>query len=87
MSKGYTISYFIDVLKNTTTRQVTNNGIYSVVSPRFGGFSVKADALDTWLSYNTTAIVKGEGRFASYGKTPRARLLTALKNRKVNGSV
>jgi hypothetical protein len=87
MSKGYTISYFIDVLKNTTARQVTNKGVFNVVSPRFGDFSVKAEALDTWLNYATTTIARGEGRFATYGKTARARLLTALRNRKEHGTV
>jgi hypothetical protein len=74
MSKGYTISYFIDVLKNTTARQVANKGVYETVSPRFGGFSVKADALDTWLNFNTTAIARGDGQYANFGKTARARL-------------
>jgi hypothetical protein len=87
MSKGYTISFFINVLKNTTTRAVSKNGVYNVVAPRFGDFSVKASALDSWLGYKTSAIEAGEGKFASYGKTPRARLLTALRNRKVNGTV
>jgi hypothetical protein len=87
MSKGYTISYFINVLQNTPTSTVTKLGVFNVVAPRFGAESVKVDALQSWLGYNTTAIASGSGRFASFGKTPRARLLTALKNRKVNGFV
>ena len=87
MSKGYTLSFFINTLTNATTRQVTNQGVYDVVSPLGGVFSVKADALDTWLGYNTGAIARGEGRFATYGKSSRARLLTALRNRKNTGNI
>jgi len=87
LSKGYTINYFIDVLKSAATNKVTKEGVYSVVSPRFGGQSVKANALDGWLNFKTNAIAKGVGQFASYGKTPRARLLTALSKRKKLGTV
>ena len=87
MSKGYTINFFVTALKSVNANTVARQGVYNVVSPRFGAFSTKADALDSWLGYNTSAISRGEGRFASYGKTARARLLTALKNRKENGAV
>lgn len=86
MSKGYTISYFVNVLSNARTSQVLNaDAVYSTVSPRFGYASVKARALDTWLNHKTTAIANGYGRFASFGKTPRARVLKALRLRKQNG--
>lgn len=85
MSKGYTINFFVQTLKNVSAKTVANRGVYDVVSPRYGAFSTKAEALDQWLSYNVSAITQGQGRFASYGKTARARLLTALRNRKVNG--
>jgi hypothetical protein len=87
MSKGYTINFFVTTLKNVSAKTVTTRGVYNAVSPRYGIFSAKANALDGWLNYNTRAIVKGEGRFASYGKTARARLLTALRRRKKNGIV
>jgi hypothetical protein len=87
LSKGYTISYFINVFKNTTKRNFTTMGAYDLVSPRFGWMSEKAYALDSWLRYRTSDIVRGDGNFASFGKTSRARLLTALKNRKQNGYI
>ena len=86
-TKGYTLQYFIDLFTGTTTRQLNKNGIYNVVSPRDGALSVRADVLDTWLSYNTTAVVNGTGTFANFGKTSRTRLLRALRNRKNTGSV
>ena len=86
-TKGYTLQYFIDLFTNTTTRQLSTNSVYNVVSPRKGVTSVRAEVLDNWLSYNTTNIANGTGSFASYGKTPRARLLKALRNRKNNGTV
>jgi len=87
MSKGYTINFFIQAVKSATTASVTNNGVYNVVSPRFGAFSTKACALDSWLGHKTDDIFIGRGRFSSYGKTPRTRLLTALRNRKKIGTV
>lgn len=85
-TKGYTISYFIKVLSSTTNTQL-RNGVSSVLSPRKGATSVKVRVLNSLLSGNTSAILNGTGRFASYGSTPRGRLLTALRNRKRNGSV
>lgn len=87
MSKGYTINYFITVLKNTNTSLVNKNGLYNTVSPRYGYHSVKAEALDNWLNGLTAPIYRGDGRFASYGKTGRARVLKALQNRKTLGFV
>ena len=87
MSKGYTINFFINVIKNTKSRAVTSDNVYNVVAPRYGQFSVKSEALDYWLNFNTADISEGRGRFSTYGKTPRARLLTALKNRKVKGTI
>lgn len=87
MSKGYTINYFITTLKNTSTSMVAKKGVYNVIAPRYGALSLKANALNIWLNGETFAIVKGVGKFASYGKTARTRLLTALKNRKNTGTV
>lgn len=87
MSKGYTISFFMAALQNVNSKRVTEAGPYYVVSPRKGVFSEKSYALDTWLNDQTELIFEGRGRFANYGKTPKARLLKALKNRKVNGFI
>jgi hypothetical protein len=88
MTKGYTLSYFLNLLGNSRARQLTNkDSVYSFVSPRFGFNSVRAVVLDTWLGGKTTQIVNGTGRFSNYGSTPRARLLKALRNRKVTGAV
>lgn len=87
MSKGYTLSYFIKTLSSATPTKVTRDGVYNTVSPRDGVFSVKADALDSWLDHQTLSIARGDNDFASYGKTSRARLLKALRNRKNNGTV
>lgn len=88
MSKGYTISYFMNLLQNTSTRDLTTaTQVYFAVSPRRGNNSEKRYALDTWLQGQTSAIVSGRGRFANFGKSPRARLLKALRVRKENGFV
>ena len=87
MTKGYTIQYFIDLFDGTTSRQLNRNGVYNVVSPRRGYDSVRAEVLDFWLGNQTTNIVKGHGKFATFGASPRSRLLKALRLRKTNGSV
>jgi hypothetical protein len=74
-------------LQNANSKKVTETGPYYAVSPRKGVFSEKSYALDTWLNDQTESIFAGEGKFAAYGKTPKARLLKALKNRKVNGFI
>lgn len=90
MTKGYTLSYFLNLLGNSRARQLTDAAaVYAFVSPRFAENSVRAEVLDSWLggTRNTYAIVKGTGRFSNYGSTPRSRLLKALRNRKTTGEV
>lgn len=83
-TKGYTISYFINLFSGVRSNTITSKGVFNIVSPRLGATSVRALVLNTWLNGSTTAIVNGTGKFASYGATPRARLLKALKLRKQN---
>jgi hypothetical protein len=87
MSKGYTINFFINTLTGVTNTQINNNGVFNVVSPVYGAASVKAVALDTFLGGQTASIANGTGAFAALGKTPRTRLLKALKLRKKFGYV
>jgi len=87
MSKGYTLSYFINLVSKSPVAKTTGYDVYRVVSPRLGDASVKSFALDLWLSGQTNNIVKGSGKFSKYGKTPRARVLKALNNRKKLGMV
>lgn len=86
MHKGYTLNYLIEQVKGTTNAQIQNNGIYQTLSPRAGVYSVKGDVLDNFLFNNTAAIVAGAGIFATFGKTPKTRLLKALKLRKKTGT-
>lgn len=87
MSKGYTISFFINTLTNTTNSTLNTQGVFSAVSPLYGAESVKAKALDNYLGGNAVKIATGKGAFAKLGKTPRTRLIKALKLRKKNGYV
>lgn len=86
ITKGYTINYFLGLFGNVRNRNLKNlDKVYSSVSPRFGFKSIRAMVLDQLLDYNTSYIFHGVGKFSTYGKTPRARLLKALRNRKTNG--
>lgn len=87
MSKGYTIQYFINTFTNTTVATVNRNTVYDVVSPRFGETSVKAEALDAWLGTSAEDVANGTGVFSTLGKTRRARVLKALRNRQRFGTV
>lgn len=90
-TKGYTLNYFINTFSNLTPRQVGNTlgQVYNAVSPTLGGSSVRSYALDNWFGTPATleAVVTGQGTFANYGKTARARVLKALRNRKRFGTV
>lgn len=81
-TKAYTISYFIKLFSNVRSRTIESNGVYNTVSPRKGSKSVSVSVLNTWLGGNLSKVVNGTGQFGSYGATPRARLLKALKLRK-----
>ncbi len=81
MSKGYTISFFIGVVGSTTNKELSSSVPFAV-SPQLGPFSVKYTALNTWLSGSARDIALGNGLFVNLGKTPKTRLLRALKARK-----
>jgi hypothetical protein len=87
MSKGYTIQSFINLFSGVSNTTLTNVGVETVVSPRFGDLSVRMEALDTWLEGDTHAIVAGSGVYSTFGKTARTRLVKALKNRQKYGTV
>jgi hypothetical protein len=87
MSKGYTIQYFINTISNATVATVNNSSVYDVVSPRFGTSSVKAQALESWLGTDADYVADGVGEFSTLGKTRRARVLKALRNRQRFGTV
>lgn len=90
MTKGYTLNYFVNLFNSTGSKSISNaKEVYTFVSPRLGFNSVRGVVLDQWLGgvKNTRAIANGTGRFSTYGSTPRARLLKALRNRKTTGSV
>lgn len=87
MHKGYTINYFINLLQGTTNSTITDTGIAKVVSPRLGRRSQAVSALNTFLGGNLTAVTNGTNGFKTYGKTPRARLLKALRTRQTSGTL
>lgn len=87
MHKGYTINYFINLVEGATNQQITGNGIASIVSPRLGNKSQAVSALNSYLSGSLSAVVNGTKGFNSFGKTPRARLLKALRTRKTYGTL
>ena len=93
MSKGYTLNFFIDAVENTTASVWNENTFLGnihygdVISPRAGITSVKVEVLNEFLGFELGDIVDGVGDFAKLGKTPRTRLLKALRLRKKNGNI
>jgi hypothetical protein len=84
MHKGYTINFFINEVKNTSNRELATS-VARAVAPRGGVNSGKFQALCGFLGSATTvrAIVNGSNKkLASLGKTPKTRLLRALRLRK-----
>ena len=80
-SKGYTISYFINVISDANAK-VLNTNVAKAVSPRVGHESVKFATLQSWLGGKAYDIALGSHGFNKLGSTPRARLLKALRARK-----
>ena len=90
MTKGYTLNYFVNLFNKTSANTISGTkDVYTFISPRLGFHSTRAVVLETWLGSQKQlrAITNGTGRFSTYGTTPRARILKALRNRKVNGKV
>ena len=87
MHKGYTINYFIDLFAGTTNAQINNTGVVSIVSPRLGKSSQAVSVLNTFLEGNLTAVANGTKGFGALGKTPRARILKALRTRQNYGTL
>jgi hypothetical protein len=91
MSKGYTIQFYIKLIRKLSNNAILEN-IYDAIAPVGGYESVKAYKLDEWLgdvnSDNTLEIIFGTtDRALAFGKTPKTRLIKALKARKTNGRV
>jgi hypothetical protein len=80
-SKGYTLNYFISIIRSANSKVLSEN-VARAVSPRVGASSVKFETLQTWLSGKAYDIAVGNHKFSKLGSTPRARLLKALKARK-----
>jgi len=85
MSKGYTIAFLINEVKTKLkSSNLSPLGVAYSLSPQKGINSVKIEALSKFIG-NFDGVVNGSGKYAGYGKTPRTRLLKALKLRKKHG--
>jgi hypothetical protein len=82
MTKAYTISRLISEVSALRNSQVSNTStLASALSPRAGSLSVKFYILDSFLNGQLAQVVQGNGRFGSLGKTPRTRVVRALRAR------
>lgn len=84
MSKGYTIAFFINELQSKAKPSNSAASIANVISPIYGVDSVKFSTLNSLVG-NFGLVANGIGKYAGFGKTPKTRLLKALKLRKKNG--
>ena len=86
---SYTIPFFINTISKVPVKNLKNIssvlGLANVIAPVGGINSVKINTLNTLLGFSLNDIIVGDGHFGSYGSTPRARLLKALKLRKTHG--
>ena len=83
-SKGYTLAYYIREVQGCGTTGGTN-GLVNGLAPIGLTKSVKFQTLNTFLGGNFNAIAGGTGKFVGLAKTPRGRVLKALRFRKKNG--
>lgn len=83
VTNKYTINLLMSEVQSLTSSQVSSfDSIVEALSPRAGVRSAKIAALSSYVG-GSVARVLGN---TSLGRTPRARLLKALRNRKTSGS-
>lgn len=90
MSKGYTIEFYIREISGLNNKAITNKllqttGLWVIISPKLGIFSVKYKKLSNLLGYEANLVAKGIDKYSNLGKTPKTRLIKALKIRKKYG--
>lgn len=82
-TKKYTINLLISEVSSLTPSSFSSvKTLTSALSPRTGATSAKVAALNSFLNGNLTRIVNGTGNYSSFGKTPRTRIVRALRARK-----
>lgn len=94
MSKGYTIAMFIRVIQSLEKgADINSRTLYDFISPRGGYWSSKSMMFDHYMCDKNKECVLDEvligktARAKKLGKTRKARLIAALKNRKTKGAV
>ena len=98
MHKGYTLNYFINFFKNipankwTTGRLTNDNGQACALGHAYNSLEgrhaeERGDALCSFLGETVGINENTGGRYRSLGRTPKKRILKALRNRKRYGSV
>lgn len=79
VTRKYTINLLMSEVKKLTNTQVSSfSAIVQALSPRAGYSSAKIAALSSYVGGNVSRVLSNTG----LGRTPRQRLLQALKNRK-----
>lgn len=79
VTKKYTVSSLISEVQGLSNSQVANySTLVSSLSPRAGGSSAKIAALTRYVGGNVARVLSSP----ALGKTPRARLLRALRLRR-----
>lgn len=79
MTKAYTLNRLINEVSNLNYRQVKDfNTFVQAVSPRAGIYGRKVEVLDNFLGGHLNRIINSP----AFGKTPRTRVLNALRARK-----
>lgn len=82
-TKKYTLNLLLTEVSSLSRSSFSNVSSLAVaLSPRAGRSSAKINALNSFLNGSLTTVL----RSSSLGKTPRGRLLRALRNRKRNGN-
>ena len=81
-TKAYTIESLISEVSSLKLTQVSSvNALAQTLSPRVGVHGAKIAFLNNYVGGNLEAVIVGKGGFSSYGKTPRTRILNALRKR------
>ena len=81
-TKAYTLNLLINEVSSIPATVGSLANLTSIISPRAGSTSAKVAALENFLNGKLVNVFYGNNGYAKFGKTPRTRLVRALRARK-----
>lgn len=83
MTKAYTLNVLIKEVSSLSSTEANSfSSLVAAISPRAGSSGQKVSVLNSFVGGQLRGILSGQTSLNVSGGTPKARLLSALRNRK-----